>query len=121
MKKLLFIISIIVSNQLSAQGLRLTGQNFTDPSTGFTLGTLYAYPKYCYTSNDSIVSFVLNVSKSDTLAKANVPINSPSNYSIPQLYFSFKSATGYPTATTLYNYIKPILQAPPYNFTVTTF
>ena len=121
MKKLLFIIALFAALQLNAQGLKLTGQTFTDPSTGFAITTLYTYPKYCYSSNDSMVSLVLNVSKTDTLAKANVPINTPANYSIPQLYFVFKSATGYPTATTLYNSIKPILQAQPYNFTVTTF
>jgi hypothetical protein len=121
MKKLLIIIGLFAAVQLNAQGLKLSGQTFTDPSTGFAISTLYSYPKYYYSSNDSMVSLVLNVSKTDTLAKANVPINTPANYSIPQLYFVFKSATGYPTSTTLYNYIKPVLQAAPYGFTVTTF
>ena len=121
MKKLLFIIGIFISVAVKAQGLRLTGQNFTDPSTGFQIDTIYSYPLYYYSSSDSIVNLSLPPSVSAQYAKAKNYIIGSSNYNIPQLYFSFKSATGYPTATTLYNYIKPILQAPPYNFTVTTF
>lgn len=119
MKTVFISLFILLCFFCDGQGLKLTGQVFTDNSTHYHIDSLFTYPNYYYSSVDSTVNLVMQFSISQTDAKnKNYIVNS---YQLPISNFYFKSSTGYPTSTSLYNYIKPILQAAPYNFTVTTF
>ena len=120
MKKLLFIILLCVSTLCKAQGIKLSGVRYTDPSTGYNIDTLCSYANYSYSSIDSMISLQLPVSASQSNAKAKVIITYPQAYGLPVLNFTFKSAIGFPTATSLLNTVKPLLQNQ-YGFTVTTF
>ena len=124
--KRIYIITLILTAMFGpifnqAQGIRLTGNSYTEQSTGFHIDTLYSYPVYTYNSVDSIVVLTLNLANSQTNAKAKNCIYNPPAYGIPNLNFTLKSTIGYPTSIYLYNTVKPWLQAAPYNFSVTTF
>ena len=122
MKKLIFLSLLFASLQAYSQGIKLSGQTFTDPTTHFHIDSLFAYASYSYSSVDSMVNLTLPVAISQTDAKAGNIIRNATIYGIPlTINFVFKSGTGYPTSSSLYNTVKPILQAAPYNFTVTTF
>lgn len=120
MKKLLFISLLFVAANMSAQGVKLSGVTYTDPSTHYHIDSLFSYPSYTYNSIDSSLFITFQVSISQADAKAKNPIKDAQVYQIPFITYSGKSTIGYPTSSSLYSLVKPWLQTT-YGFTVTTF
>lgn len=120
MKKLLFILLLFVAANMSAQGIKLSGVTYTDPSTHYHIDSLFSYPSYFYNSIDSTLFINIPVCISQADAKAKNQIKDAQAYQIPAITYVGKSTIGYPTSSSLYNLVKPWLQTT-YGFTVTTF
>lgn len=122
MKKLLTILLLFFTIGISAQGIKLSGVTYTDPSTGFHIDSLFAYYTMGYNSKDSIVTVSMPFSNSQSNARASIYIQGAYPiYGIPFINYQFKSIMGEPNRAYLYGQLKPWLMTT-YGFTsVTTF